>query len=598
MLERTTVQRSNSRLALLAVVMGLVAGLTVGVAAGSIMAIRTVARNLIGLTLDSVVIGLYLGAIYGAVWAVVGLGAGVVVGVAVWLRKLSNLRVAYAGCFGSVLGLYVFLTGMRLYNEDLYFYRYSFIDSLAAMQIFFIVRTVLILVIAIGAGYAGYRLMRRSLRIGLVCLAVAIAIGALVSGFRSQPVEQVTTTRLPSVESQNATPRIVLLGWDGATWVIIDRLIDEGKMPNLSRLIKNGARADLKTLPHTVSPEIWTTIYTGKSKAQHGICGFDYYLIPGLRRAVVPPERGLGIARLIAFALKHRWIDSVVANRSLRRSTPIWRIMNLVGRSAGVVGALVTWPAEEVEPILITNIAGDVATRIRRGVVGPEALSKEQVYYPEDLDEAAVEMILNEKRWELATGIYLYRKYRPYFFTCYTNQPDGVQHLYWKWMEPQYYSGVTAEDIERYGNVIENEYVFLDSVLGEFMSVAGDTTTVLIVSDHGFSPTYRSLQQAGHYYGPDGIFIAYGPPIRTGIVADNVSVFDVTPTILALAGMPVAEDMEGRVLEEIIRPEFLAAHPVVKTATYETQRASGVVRKPGVEKEIRKRLKALGYIAH
>ncbi len=590
--------RTDVRFMSLSWVMGLLAGATVGATAGSIMAMRTVARNIIGLTLDGLMIGIYLGLIYGAVWAAAGLLCGLAFVIAArWIKQVTLLRV-YAASFGIALAIYLFLTCMRLYNEDLYFYKYSFINSLQAMRIFFAIRTIAITAVAMAAGYVNYRLLKSRPKAFLISLFLVIAFSGVIVGLGNRESEQMTAMRLPPAREVIAAPPIVLIGWDGATWVIMDRMISEGRMPNVTHLITNGARANLKTLSHTVSPEIWTTIYTGKGKAQHGICGFDYYLIPGIRRAVVPPERGLGIARLIAFALRHKWIDVVVANRSLRRSTPIWCIMNQMGRTAGVVGALVTWPAEEIEPFLITSIAGDVADRIRRGIVGPEALRKEEVFYPSDFDETAIEMILENKRWETKVGPYLYEQYRPYLFITYTNQPDGVQHLYWKWMEPQYYSDVTEADVARYGDVIENEYVFLDSILGEYLEIAGDSTTIMIVSDHGFSPTYRSLQQAGHYHGPDGIFIACGPPIKAGIELENATVFDIAPTILALAGLPVPEDMEGTVLQEMIVPEFLATHPIRKILTYETRRLTGAVRKSGVEKDIRRKLKALGYIAH
>jgi arylsulfatase A-like enzyme len=130
------------------------------------------------------------------------------------------------------------------------------------------------------------------------------------------------------------------------------------------------------------------------------------------------------------------------------------------------------------------------------------------------------------------------------------------------------------------------------------MEIAGDTTNIIIVSDHGFSPTYRSIQQAGHYHGPDGILIASGPSIPAGVEIENACVFDITPTLLALAGIPVAEDMEGRVLEDMILPGFLASHPVETTSTYETGSVRMAVRKSGVEKDLYKKLQALGYTSH
>ncbi len=596
--EMQTVGEGRAGFVLRSVLVGILAGLMVGVLAGSIMAMRTVLRNVVGMTADSLLIGVYFALIYGAFFAALGLPVGLVFAVLTVPGRRVRTRTVFAGCLGVLLALYLFMSGMRLFNEDLYFYEYSFINSHRAMQIFFAIRTILIGAAATAAGYGLYRLTRHVPRAVVIGLAIFIAVTSLVVNFESRlPVEE-TTTWLPPIEKDVSIPKIILLGWDGATWVVMDRLIEEGLMPNTRDLIERGVRGNLKTLQNTVSPEIWTTIYTGKGKRHHGIYGFDYYAIPGIQTPLVPPERGLGVARILMSALRHRLIDVIVANRTFRRSTPVWCIMNKMGRSSGVVGTLVSWPAEKVDPFLISSMAGDIAAKVRRGEVGTEAFLSGEVFYPENLDEWATTGILREERWEGAVGPHLYEKYRPDFFTLYTNQPDGTQHFKWKWMEPQYYSGVTQEDLARFGGAIEREYVFVDSVLGALMDIAGDSTNVIIVSDHGFSPTYRSVQQAGHYHGPDGILIACGPSVSAGAEVNGACVFDITPTLLALAGIPVAEDMEGRVLEEIIRPEVLIRHPVKTTSTYETGSAKMVVRKSGVEKDLYKRLQALGYTSH
>jgi hypothetical protein len=590
--------RSRTNFILRSVLVGILAGLLVGIMAGSIMAMRAVTKNIVGFTSDSLLIGVYFSMIYGAIFAGIGLLVGLVFAVLTVPGRQVGTGTVFAGTFGITLAIYLFLSGMRLYNEDLYFYEYSFINSHRAMQIFFALRTVLIGAAAIAAAYAVYRLTRRAPRAVVISVVCFIAVAGLIVNLNSRMPVAETTTWLPPIERDASIPKIILLGWDGATWVVMDRLIEQGLMPNTRELLERGTRCNLKTLRNTVSPEIWTTIYTGKGKASHGIYGFDYYSIPGIKKPLVPPERGLGVARLLMFGLRHGFIDVIVANRSLRCSTPIWCIMNKMGRSAGVVGPLVSWPAEETDPFLISSMAGDIAAKVRRGEVGADAFMSGEIYFPDGLDVEVVNGILKEERWEGAVGPHLYEMYRPDFFTIYTNQPDGEQHFKWKWMEPQYYSGVTEEDLARYGADIEREYVFVDSVLGAIMGIAGDTTNIMIVSDHGFSPTYRSVQQAGHYHGPDGILIACGPSIVPGAKVESACVFDVTPTLLVLAGIPVAEDMEGRALEEMIRPEFLAQHPVKTTSTYEIGSARMVVRKSAVEQDLYKKLQALGYTSH
>jgi hypothetical protein len=47
------------------------------------------------------------------------------------------------------------------------------------------------------------------------------------------------------------------------------------------------------------------------------------------------------------------------------------------------------------------------------------------------------------------------------------------------------------------------------------------------------------------------------------------SVRDITPTILALCGLPVGRDMDGAVIEDAFEPDFLRSHHVRTITTYE-----------------------------
>ncbi|MCD4726471.1 MAG: hypothetical protein K8R46_02330, partial [Pirellulales bacterium] len=71
---------------------------------------------------------------------------------------------------------------------------------------------------------------------------------------------------------------------------------------------------------------------------------------------------------------------------------------------------------------------------------------------------------------------------------------------------------------------------------------------------------------------------------------------DMAPTMLYLTGLPVPENMDGRVLEEIFDPDHLDRNPPCR---------GGVAREVGREdfsysdeesKEIEERLKGLGYL--
>jgi predicted AlkP superfamily phosphohydrolase/phosphomutase len=94
-----------------------------------------------------------------------------------------------------------------------------------------------------------------------------------------------------------------------------------------------------------------------------------------------------------------------------------------------------------------------------------------------------------------------------------------------------------------------------------------------------------------------GILIARGPGLKKGVGIENARLIDLAPTLLHLLGVPVPEDMDGKVLESIFQPDFLAAHPVragAASGTSGSDRPSGYTDEESAKVE--ERLQALGYL--
>lgn len=73
------------------------------------------------------------------------------------------------------------------------------------------------------------------------------------------------------------TNKVLILGVDGMEPNLTKRFMDEGKMPNVKKLVENGAcREDLHMLcaPPTITPPLWTTLATGAFANTHGITCF------------------------------------------------------------------------------------------------------------------------------------------------------------------------------------------------------------------------------------------------------------------------------------------------------------------------------------
>jgi predicted AlkP superfamily phosphohydrolase/phosphomutase len=107
---------------------------------------------------------------------------------------------------------------------------------------------------------------------------------------------------------------------------------------------------------------------------------------------------------------------------------------------------------------------------------------------------------------------------------------------------------------------------------GPHASLAPDLTVVLTdwryrtIGLHDFT-TNRIIAPA---FGPtgdhrlEGILIASGPAFRPRAEQYKASLLDVAPTVLRLLGVPVPDDMDGRVLTELLDqdPVLLSTHPV------------------------------------
>ncbi len=119
-------------------------------------------------------------------------------------------------------------------------------------------------------------------------------------------------------------PRVRVIGWDGADWRMIAPLVRMGRMPNVERLIAHGRRGNLRSIRPTRSPALWTTMATGKPRAEHGITDF--------------------------------LLDSVPATSNVRRVKAIWNIVSeQPGMTVGSIGWYLTWPVEEVAGYMISD---------------------------------------------------------------------------------------------------------------------------------------------------------------------------------------------------------------------------------------------------
>jgi len=108
--------------------------------------------------------------------------------------------------------------------------------------------------------------------------------------------------------------------------------------------------------------------------------------------------------------------------------------------------------------------------------------------------------------------------------------------------------------------------------------------------------TIRELEGSDrNWHIRDGVFMAWGEGIRGGYDAGRKEIADVAPTILYIAGLPVAPDMTGRGMDDIFKPGFLRIRPRFVNAGYRDIPKMRMLETEGRE-SLRKKLRSLGYI--
>jgi predicted AlkP superfamily phosphohydrolase/phosphomutase len=91
---------------------------------------------------------------------------------------------------------------------------------------------------------------------------------------------------------------------------------------------------------------------------------------------------------------------------------------------------------------------------------------------------------------------------------------------------------------------------------------------------------------------PDGLFLAWGPDFRAGARLEDANIVDVLPTLFATMGVPIPDDVDGRVLHET-----LARTPRARwTEARRFTAAAAPARSSDTDKAIEERLRGLGYL--
>lgn len=399
--------------------------------------------------------------------------------------------------------------------------------------------------------------------------------------------------------------RVLLMGLDGAAPRVVDQGIASGRLPHLGSIAREGVSGTLRSHEYLLSPRIWTSVATGKHVNKHGIAGWVYRDEAGTLRLYKSADR---------------------------TANAIWNIASDAGLRVAVVNWLNTYPPEVIDGAMISDFAipGEREARREVGESFAKVLSQgAQTALPADrgrsgtthpakwaekLDALAsamtedpfsgfdFEQIVSRAyatdRLVTEMALELDRALRPDVMLIYMPGIDRVSHFLWGGFEPREIypeaKRLTPRRHEAAGTALWAYYEAVDGLVGALLERMEPRDLVLVISDHGFEALTSgdSKTTGGHESEAAkwGVILARGEGIPANQSPGEVSVNDITPTLLAWLELPLARDMDGR------PAPFLDFEPVASVATYDAPIQRVDHQADDVEEAIIEQLRGLGYV--
>jgi len=131
-----------------------------------------------------------------------------------------------------------------------------------------------------------------------------------------------------SVEARGGP--VVFIGMDGASWDIIDPMIERGQLPTFQRIKEEGAHGILNSVDCYFTPPAWTSMLSGYLPEKTGVYTFGSW-------------EGHGNA--------FRTVSSLDV-----QVPRVWDVASGAGRKVGVINVPVTYPARKVNGVMASGL--------------------------------------------------------------------------------------------------------------------------------------------------------------------------------------------------------------------------------------------------
>lgn len=291
----------------------------------------------------------------------------------------------------------------------------------------------------------------------------------------------------------------LVLGLDGATFAVLRPLAETGRLPNLARLMAEGASAPLASTVPAMTFPAWSSFWTGLTPGRHGLFDFTQKQ-PGtyaLRFANAADRDGASLAQRVCDA----------------------------GGSALVLGLPATYPPEPVRGLLVAGWDAPVSTGSDAARATDPALYRaieERVgpWMTPDLDEGAhgdawhetaIDALLAriERKTRFALEALARLRARgdaPDLMVVVYSESDTVCHHYWRDHDAQSPRHDPAASAKRRG-AVASVYEKLDAACGELRRAFGESAACFVLSDHGAGGAAREVVHLGRRLAECGLLV-------------------------------------------------------------------------------------------
>jgi predicted AlkP superfamily phosphohydrolase/phosphomutase len=264
--------------------------------------------------------------------------------------------------------------------------------------------------------------------------------------------------------------KVFVLGLDGATWNILDPLVQAGELPHLARLIEQGVSGTLHSVFPPLSPVAWTGVMTGKNSGKHGI--FEFL------------EHG-----------HHPLKGRVNSSRAIKTEL-VWEIAGRHGKTTVAGGVPMSYPprpapgfylGDFLSPANASDFVSDPAifaeleqaigpyrpwsTAVHDGGREAEVLAELTGFLEHHLK--AVRFLMDRCGWDL--------------FMFDLMATDRAQHELWHVWEPRH-RATRGRDLSALRAGFIEFWRTLDRGLGAIEAALPPETALILMSDHGFGP--------------------------------------------------------------------------------------------------------------